>query len=85
MTYIGLQQPRYIPYIYMQAVGHDTSTKVRLFSSDFARDPCTRHTHPPRFDRSQRALTRINRTTSACNRPQLLKIQILRSVTCEVC
>ena len=32
MTYIGLQQPRYIPYIYMQAVGHDTSTKVRLSS-----------------------------------------------------
>ena len=85
MAYIELQQPMYIPYIYMQAVGHDTSTKVRLFSSDFARDPCTRHAHPPRFDRSPRALTRINRTTSACNRPQLLKIQILRSVTCEVC
>ena len=54
-------------------------------ASDFARDPCTRHTHPPRFDRSPRALTRINRMASACGRPQLLKLQILRSVTCEVC
>ena len=43
------------------------------------------HTHPPRFDRSPRTLTRINRITSACDRPQLLKLQILRSVTCEVC
>ena len=60
MAYIELQQPMYIPYIYMQAVGHNTSTKVRLFSSDFARGPCTRHTHPPRFDRSPRALTRIS-------------------------
>ena len=69
----------------MQAVGHDTSTKVRPFSSDFALDPYTPHAHPPWFDRSPRALTRINRITSASNRPQLLKLQILRSATCEVC